>query len=147
MAILSGNFPCWKVAASEDYSFSADVHSFAMLLWQICTLQKPFGDLNSVESITTMVMHKDMHPPVHRISSICVQALLSESWHREPSARPSFDNLVPRLEGEVKRVVESRRVGLRRCHSIQVPRKVFLGTSQRRRPLAKIDRELSVSFP
>mmetsp|Transcript_34181 Transcript_34181/g.71118 ORF Transcript_34181/g.71118 Transcript_34181/m.71118 type:complete len:367 (+) Transcript_34181:210-1310(+) len=96
-----------EVASSEHYGFPADVHSFAMLLWEVCTLQKPFAHVKNVDTMLNLVMNKDAHPPLKTISFIGVQALLSESWQWEARARPTFNNLIPHLEGEVERILDS----------------------------------------
>mmetsp|Transcript_14290 Transcript_14290/g.18677 ORF Transcript_14290/g.18677 Transcript_14290/m.18677 type:complete len:359 (-) Transcript_14290:171-1247(-) len=103
-----------ECAASEDYGFSADVHSFAMLLWEICTLEKPFSKFKTLEQVKMAVMDKDYHPPLKRVSFIGVQAILSESWQWEPQARPSFENLIPHLEAEVEDVIEERAYSKKR---------------------------------
>jgi serine/threonine protein kinase len=36
-----------EVARFEHYSFSCDVHAFAILLWEICTLERPYVSIGS----------------------------------------------------------------------------------------------------
>lgn len=97
-----------ECALSEAYGFPADVHAFAMLLWEICTLQKPFSNFSTFDQIREAVLDKEKHPPLKSIAFIGIQALLSEAWQWEPRARPTFENLIPHLEAEVEDVVEER---------------------------------------
>merc|ERR1712183_1116963 len=48
---LSGNtgslrYMAPEVAKEQPYNTSVDVYSFAILLWQICTLETPFNDFD-----------------------------------------------------------------------------------------------------
>mmetsp|Transcript_29102 Transcript_29102/g.60896 ORF Transcript_29102/g.60896 Transcript_29102/m.60896 type:complete len:307 (-) Transcript_29102:88-1008(-) len=83
---------------APSYSFSADVYSFAMLLWQICTLQKPFGELKNFEALKKAVLVKKSRPSLDGIACPQVQQLLEACWAQDPSARPTFDQVQDQLE-------------------------------------------------
>ena len=94
-----------EVARSEDYGFPADVHSFAVLLWELCTLEKPFSSTASTSTtfIKRVVEGKD-RPPLHRnqIVSKSLRDLMEVCWHPEPSKRLTFSEIIRQLNVETK---------------------------------------------
>jgi hypothetical protein len=56
-----------EVALSESYNLIADVYSFGLLLWQIFSLDLPFGsDRPKLRNLRHQV-HQDFHnPSTHR---------------------------------------------------------------------------------
>mmetsp|Transcript_32011 Transcript_32011/g.66829 ORF Transcript_32011/g.66829 Transcript_32011/m.66829 type:complete len:426 (-) Transcript_32011:1240-2517(-) len=97
-----------EVAACQNYGFPADVHSFAMFLWELCTLQRPFGHVKTIQDMLVQVRDKESHPSLQAISGTGLQTLLTASWHPDPAVRPTFDRVITRLEEEVNHINESR---------------------------------------
>ena len=93
-----------EVAMSQSYSFSADVYSFGLVLWQICTLQLPYGprcDNLSHFSLSLQVMQKDKIPYIHESNIPCriLQDLLHTCWSEPASSRPTFHyDIIPCLD-------------------------------------------------
>jgi serine/threonine-protein kinase CTR1 len=94
-----------EVARSDDYAFSADIYSFAIVLWEICTLRKPFAEIATPASFVSRVVHGDVRPAIRKIGSKRLKELLQASWHPNPDARPSFRTIVEQLELETKTTV------------------------------------------
>lgn len=90
-----------EVSLHESYSFPADVYSFAILLWQICTLEKPFARATTLKRLEKMVTGSDARPSLRKIRSSAIKQLLKASWDRKAELRPNFACIVKELELEI----------------------------------------------
>lgn len=84
-------------SGAPPYDFSTDVYSFAILLWEIITLQKPFGNVQSLHDLTQMVFRQHQRPNLRLVNSRKVRQLLQASWDPDPELRPSFAPIVVQL--------------------------------------------------
>jgi len=82
---------------SNFYSFSTDVYSFAILLWEIITLEKPFGKARSLIDLSKMAFLSGRRPNLLLVHSQSVRQLLKSSWDPSPGLRPSFALIVAQL--------------------------------------------------
>jgi len=80
------------------YSYSTDVYSFAILLWEIVTLKKPFGKARTLYDLTKMVFLQHRRPNLRLVHSRRVRQLLQASWDPNPELRPSFAPIVAQLQ-------------------------------------------------
>jgi serine/threonine protein kinase len=84
-----------EVARSQDYSFPADVYSYSILLWEVCTLQKAYASAVSVSRLLKQVAHGKVRPSLERIDYCpATQELLTRCWYPEPGRRPTFAKIV-----------------------------------------------------
>jgi Protein tyrosine and serine/threonine kinase len=83
---------------NQDYSFPADVHSCAILLWEICTLERRHSNAMSVEGLLHMSVKGKIRPSLRMISAPFLKKLLKQSWHPKPEIPPSFASVVEMLE-------------------------------------------------
>ncbi|BBI30152.1 Ser/Thr protein kinase [Acanthamoeba castellanii medusavirus] len=80
----------------------ADVYSFGVVLWETLTREQPYFGLSSA-AIAVAVIRDGMRPPLPPIDSTTdiLQAgyigIISECWHQDPTVRPTFLELIPRL--------------------------------------------------
>jgi serine/threonine protein kinase len=83
-----------EVAASNDkaYGLSADVFSFAVLLWEIVTNRIPYEAEISVFTETTPQVD-GKRPPLKYVESKDLQLLLEKSWAVTPNDRPTFTEI------------------------------------------------------
>jgi len=54
-----------------DYGFGVDVYSFSILLWQLVTNKRAFGEISSPEVLKAALLHEKIRPPIE-----CVPKLL-----------------------------------------------------------------------
>ena len=89
-----------EVASNEDYNFSADVYSFAILLWEICTLKKPSVVLSSGRYSRFLPIGKSRRsrPPLRAVASKNVKSLLKVCWDPKPERRPPFAIIIDQLD-------------------------------------------------
>jgi serine/threonine protein kinase len=89
-----------EVMSGEGSSLKSDVYSFGMVLYEVCSLQRPFGHCKSYESLEEAA-RSTSRPSLDCIPSKAVQALIQECWNPDPAARPSFEGIHRSLIEEV----------------------------------------------
>jgi serine/threonine protein kinase len=98
-----------EVALSQDYGFPADVHSFAILLWEVLTLHKPFDELSRTREELRHIIHvQQKRPSLRAVASPALRRLLQASWNTDPKLRPSFTHVVGQLKMESPRKRKSK---------------------------------------
>lgn len=94
-----------EVAKNRPYDKSVDVYSFGLLLWEVCSLEKPFTGYCGQKHMTNVVLGGE-RPKMHHAHTLhwpmALQALIKNCWSCNPEDRPSFDAIKVSLE-EVKR--------------------------------------------
>ena len=88
--------PGWmapEVFRGESYSEKADVYSFAIVVWEICTGKAPHPDLN-VKQLAKAVGHGNLRPIIPARCPSDLKALMAQCWASDPSCRPSFTKIV-----------------------------------------------------
>jgi hypothetical protein len=86
-----------EVAASNDndnaaYGLSADVFSFAVLLWEIVTSRIPYkAEISAFTESTPQVDGK--RPSLKYVESKDLHLLLEKSWASTPDDRPNFTEI------------------------------------------------------
>ena len=82
-------------------SMASDVHSFGILLWELCTLQVAFHKFSKKQFVQDVVKG-GLRPSVQQcIPSKSLGTLMKECWHVNPERRPTFAAVVDTLESEV----------------------------------------------
>lgn len=76
------------------YGFPSDVHSFAILLWEICTLQRPYTNVHTTQQLAKVAFIGSERPSLRKVASPDIKALLQGGWNPNPDARPSFASVV-----------------------------------------------------
>jgi len=102
---LSGNtgslrYMAPEVARSEPYSLTADVYSFGLLLWQICSMDLPYDGMNRQDH-SELVVHGNERPAIDSSWSTPLRILMKRSWESDPLARPSMDSIYKILRREI----------------------------------------------
>ena len=100
---LSGNagtarYMAPEVMESSDYSLPADVHSFGILLWEICSLERPYGKHSSIEQLSDSTCKSHQRPSEGKIACPRLRRLLQSCWDPDPWARPTFPLIVRELQ-------------------------------------------------
>ncbi|KFD49115.1 hypothetical protein M514_10057 [Trichuris suis] len=82
---------------SDINSRAADMWSFAMILWELCTREVPFADLSPMQTgmkIALEGLRVSIPPGIGRNTSRLIAICMNE----EPGKRPNFDQIIPILE-------------------------------------------------
>jgi serine/threonine protein kinase len=86
------------------YGFSADVYSFAILMWQIFALKTPFPNFDSKKHFD-VVVQRGKRPPVAAANlPSSMRRMMESSWAEEPSRRPDFVAICQEIQVEINRV-------------------------------------------
>jgi serine/threonine protein kinase len=92
-----------EVACSKGkYGFPSDVHSFAMVLWEMLALRKPFENAKCMKDLIKALHAHQKRPSLKPVLSFHIRSLLKASWNPNPDLRPTFALIVNELEKESK---------------------------------------------
>lgn len=83
----------FAVAKDHPYNESVDAYSFGILLWEICSLEKPFFGLSSRKHMREVVLGGERPKMDHvHIANwpVELQGLMQSCWCDTPSSRPSL---------------------------------------------------------
>lgn len=85
------------LAESAPYTKKADVFSFGMVLWEMVTGKIPFEGKTPLQVVRALDtgsrpdLPEDLHPAFTQ--------LITECWAQDMNARPTFNEIVERLQG------------------------------------------------
>jgi Protein tyrosine and serine/threonine kinase len=89
-----------EVAQNLPYNPSADVYSFAIVLWEICTSNKPYDGISS-NVLLQKVVNAKVRPKTNEISifsSSLLSQLMKQCWSHNSNKRPNFGTIIQRLQ-------------------------------------------------
>ncbi|KAF1790708.1 P-loop containing nucleoside triphosphate hydrolase [Phytophthora cactorum] len=96
--------PLWvapEVLRGEKYGTPCDVYSFSIIVWEALAWGEPYPDLGSSD-IMNGVAGGNLRPTVPDGTPAPLARLLEECWTKKQDQRPTFNELVPRLEAMAK---------------------------------------------
>lgn len=85
-----------EVLRNSAYSVSADVYSFAMVLWELITRQPLYPGIPPFQIIFT-VGTQGMRPTIPPACNPGLASVIQDCWAEDPSNRPSFVDLADRI--------------------------------------------------
>ena len=86
-----------EVIASQRYSHSADIYSFAIVMWEIVHVAPPFANANPTQ-VAMQVIHQHLRPTLDRKVPPPLRQLMQQSWHPDPTRRPCAEQVTSTLE-------------------------------------------------
>lgn len=98
-----------EMARRTKCDFSSDVYSFALLVWEICTLEKPFEEIKSRACLKQKVVHERHRPSLKKIVIKGLRPLLEQAWQDDPLERPSISAFREQLENIVQDAREATK--------------------------------------
>ncbi|GJS57909.1 integrin-linked protein kinase 1-like protein [Tanacetum coccineum] len=99
-----------EVFRNEDYDTKVDVFSFALILQEMIEGNQPFFMKNEDDVPKAYVANE--RPPFNAPSKSYahgLKELIEECWHEKPDARPTFREIITRLESTYHSVNRRRR--------------------------------------
>ncbi|XP_022747277.1 serine/threonine-protein kinase CTR1-like [Durio zibethinus] len=90
-----------EVLRDEPSNEKSDVYSFGVILWEIATLQQPWGNLNPAQ-VVAAVGFKGKRLDIPHDLNPQVAAMIKDCWADEPWKRPSFYDIMERLKSLIK---------------------------------------------
>jgi len=90
-----------EVIVHAHYTFSADVYSFAILLWELVTGGKvPYSELNPLQAAVSVAQH-GVRPDIPSKCDLFFREMIEKCWGTSPTSRPSFKILVSMIENQL----------------------------------------------
>lgn len=74
----------------------ADVYSYAIVLWQLCTREDPYANISQIEAAGKVALEK-ARPPFPKGVPADIQSLISQCWAENPDERIPFEQLTEKL--------------------------------------------------
>ncbi|XP_050227379.1 serine/threonine-protein kinase CTR1 [Mercurialis annua] len=90
-----------EVLRDEPSNEKSDVYSFGVILWEIATLQQPWGNLNPAQ-VVAAVGFKGRRLEIPRDLNPHVASIIEACWANEPWKRPSFATIMETLRPLIK---------------------------------------------
>ena len=85
-----------EVIRHEAYSQTADVYSYAVLMWQLLTREDPFCDKSQIAAAASVAM-ECARPPMPDQAPESITNLIQQLWDEDPSKRLSFFEIIESL--------------------------------------------------
>jgi serine/threonine protein kinase len=113
---LSGNtgslrYMAPEIALSEPYNLTADVYSFGLLLWQVCSLDLPYDGMTRRDHAEYVVRGSE-RPTLSSTWSTALRIVMKRSWEPNPATRPSMDSIHKILRQEIAAMRDGDETGL-----------------------------------
>ncbi|KAK4348407.1 hypothetical protein RND71_031162 [Anisodus tanguticus] len=90
-----------EVLRDEPSNEKSDVYSFGVILWELATLQQPWGNLNAPQ-VVAAVGFKGKRLEIPRNLNPQVASIIEACWIKEPWKRPSFSAIMEMLRPLIK---------------------------------------------
>jgi serine/threonine protein kinase len=96
-----------EVVLSQPYNQKADVYSFSLVMWEILTLEKPFGVI-SKRSHRVNVIENEERPVVEASWTYGLRKVLKQGWRADAGRRPAMKEIHSTLSTNVEQLRQSR---------------------------------------
>lgn len=109
-----------EVAKDEPYDKSVDVYSFGIILWQMCSLERPFAGYCSQKHMREVVIGGE-RPKMDSSHTahwpVVLQWVMKSAWSSDSTNRPSFPVVIETLE-KVLEELQSPQLDRTRAQSV-----------------------------
>ncbi|RAL42562.1 hypothetical protein DM860_011180 [Cuscuta australis] len=96
-----------EVLRNEPSDEKCDVYSFGVILWELCTLQQPWGGMNPMQVVGAVgFQHRRLDIPDDMDPAIA--DIIRQCWQTDPKLRPSFTDIMAALRPLQKPVSNSQ---------------------------------------
>jgi hypothetical protein len=89
-----------EVWLKTPYGKPADVYSFALTMWEILSLEKPYAKYNVLD-LNQKVCRKKKRPPTLKDLDKSLNQLMGLSWSHDPKERLTMNDIQGRLESSI----------------------------------------------
>jgi len=99
-SMTSCGTPCWtapEVLRNERYTEKADVYSFGVVIWECVTRKEPHHHMPPFQVIFA-VGTQGLRPEIPKSTPRLLSKLISDCWAENPERRPSFNEIIARLQ-------------------------------------------------
>jgi serine/threonine protein kinase len=92
--------PSWtapEVLRNERYDHKIDIFSFGVVIWELFARQDPYPNMPPFQ-IVFAVGNQHARPQINPHWPAAWVKLITDCWDEDPDARPSFDDILVRLQ-------------------------------------------------
>ncbi len=90
-----------EIGLGLGYRSEADVYSYGILLWEMCSLKKPFAEFKNVDELERAVSVQGVRPSIKKEWPTLLSDTIKKCWSNSPSERPGMESVKSALR-EVK---------------------------------------------
>ena len=83
--------------SSPFYDEKVDVYSFAIMMWELLTLQQPFTGMTQDQIVMAVIEHQARPAIPPQFGPPQLVQLIKSCWAEDPSERPSFEQIASAL--------------------------------------------------
>ena len=87
-----------EVLQSNEYTKKGDVYSFAFIVYEIITGEKPFCEIENMNDVLEKIINENKRPVLKESIPMSYKKLIERCWSQEQSERPTFEEIVYFLE-------------------------------------------------
>ncbi|KAL1819858.1 hypothetical protein ACET3Z_014727 [Daucus carota] len=96
-----------EVLRNEPSNEKCDVYSYGVILWELCTLQQPWGGLNPMQVVGAVgFQHRRLDIPDDMDPAIA--DIICKCWQTDPKLRPTFSEIMAALKPLQKPISSSQ---------------------------------------
>ncbi|GIL83127.1 hypothetical protein Vretimale_11467 [Volvox reticuliferus] len=88
---------------NKKVNSSVDVYAFGILMWEMYTGQRPYGNMKQQQLVEEVVM-RGLRPKFPGTAPAGYVVLAQSAWSGSPQARPSFDEILTHLNAMLQQV-------------------------------------------
>ncbi|EXX57723.1 Ste11p [Rhizophagus irregularis DAOM 197198w] len=78
-----------EVLNKKPYTEASDIYSFAMILWEVGTGEKPYADLSYDNELVCRIKNNGLRPEIPKEIPECYATLIRNCWDSDPQNRPT----------------------------------------------------------
>ena len=103
-----------EVGLELGYGLPCDVYSFGILLWEICSLTKPFAKVKSAAEFHRVVFEKGTRPKIAKSWPTALKDLIESCWADTVDDRPDMMHCKSILSAHVRELHRAPQAGPRK---------------------------------
>lgn len=117
-----------EIFSAKGYTVKADVYSFGIVLWEIMTRSAVYKGMNKPDIIMG-VTKGTLRPPIPPYCHPDIAKLMVQCWDQNPDNRPTFEEIVQRLE-EIRLIEKENRKSEFEIDISEISNGVLLGSNE-----------------
>lgn len=86
-----------EVLRNEPSDEKSDVYSFGVILWELCTLQQPWGGMNSMQVVGAVGFQNRRLDIPDNLDPV-IADIIQRCWQTDPKLRPTFAEIMAALK-------------------------------------------------
>lgn len=95
-----------EVVRCESYGFSADVYSYAILLWELFALETPFPNFHASKHFEQVVEKQKRPRKIQNVLPATLHNTMERGWGDAPASRPPMKAFCVVITDEINQIHE-----------------------------------------